>query len=98
MEFWTQVIKYVSVAFITFVLYHLNYPIINKDVDVRYPKVKINIIKKRLSPREVLQMCALEMLKKHYSREEVEQFVKGGVNCRDEAEFYHYIGHCFYVW
>lgn len=90
--------KYLSVAFIVWTLFHLKYPVINKDEDVKYPKIKVNLIGQSYKPIEVVEMCGVEMLKKGYSEDDVKEFVHQALMQANREDFFHYIGTCFYIY
>ena len=91
-------LKYALVAATILILYKVRYPIVNKNADVKYLRVKMNLIGKRYQKSQIIEICGIEMLKQGYPEDEIMDFIDKAARTGNRAQFFHFIGECFYIY
>ena len=91
-------VKYFILTVCVLLLFKWKYPVINAKQTVKCPDIKVNLIDRGLSLHEMIVLCGKQMKKKGYSDEEIKEFVKDMMPCKNSSEIVHTFCSYFYVY
>ena len=93
-----ECVKVFAIVFAGWLLYKVMYPIRNKDIDVKYPYIKVNIIGKTIKKSDLIEYCAVKMYKGGVAEKEVMEFIEKAFKAKSKEQLLDLFVNLFYIY